>query len=743
MAPLRRVRASLLAVTAVAATLLAAAPAPSTATVSVAPPEVSPGAEAVAATPEPSPLPHVRRTGAPPLGASPGAEADAARVGRSLEANDMLSLAVSPGAEAVPAPVVQSAERTDTAPPDVSPGVEAVAPTPGASPRPDVRRVEAPPPAASAGVEAVAGAPPCRRSSARAPRRPPAAAGTAAAAPTGCAAACARDRVAAARARGAAPPTAAGCAAAGAPPAPTACASRCAPWTKTPPSGRWVGFRYEWRRVCRPHRPRRCRKTVCGPPGGGDPTVAPTLPPTVPPTLPPTVAPTLPPPTVLPTLPPTLPPTVAPTLPPPTVLPTLPPTLPPTVAPTLPPPTVLPTLPPTAPPTSTPTAPPTPPPTPWTFGDGLRSCTAANVRTRVEVRSLSAAARSRFTTAFRTLIDRGEYNPFVPFHSGNTDAAHFGAQFLPWHRLYILELEDALRAIDPLVVLPYWDWSVDALSPATSPVWGTDLLGGSLPGQCIPNGPFQNMQATNPSPHCVTRGFTSGPGGSMAGMTFEEAAVLAGVVEAGTPYSTFADAIELAHNRPHEAIGAAQLLDAQGQPTSPPGDMWSLGVSPNDPAFFLHHAFVDKLWADRQARADPTEYNGQHGGVAASASAVLAPFGAPVSTAFQLPCVRYGGGPVGARRRRRPRVPRRDGRPVPRADAARAVAGARAGADAAEAAFARRSGASEAQIARGRAALTAAATDAFLAGTLVAEVALPPAEVGGPVEEAAVAVGGG
>lgn len=345
---------------------------------------------------------------------------------------------------------------------------------------------------------------------------------------------------------------------------------------------------------------------------------------------------------------------------------------------------------------------------------------------------MSAAARTRFTSALRSLADAGTFASFVPVHADNSAAAHFGPQFLPWHRLFLLELEGALRSVDPSVTLPYWDWSLDSATPATSPVWGTTYLGGSRPGACIPDGPFRGLRGRLPVDHCISRGFTSGTPGGMAGMTFEEPPVLAALVAAGTPYSTFADAVELAHNQPHIAVGAAQLLDAEGEPTAPPGDMWSLRVSCGDPAFWLHHAFVDKLWADRQAQRTPTEYNGAHSGRRVSPADVLPPFGVPVSTALTLPCVRYAplpGGAAGGRRRRR--VGGGKGRELRRPAVEAAVTAARAPRAAAEAAFARRAGASAAQVARGAAALVDAATDAVLAGELDVDVSSGPGGEGG------------
>ena len=38
------------------------------------------------------------------------------------------------------------------------------------------------------------------------------------------------------------------------------------------------------------------------------------------------------------------------------------------------------------------------------------------------------------------------------------------------------------------------------------------------------------------------------------------------------------------------------------------------GTSPNDPIFFFHHAFVDKLWADWEQQHSGATYQPQVGG---------------------------------------------------------------------------------------------------------------------------------
>lgn len=147
------------------------------------------------------------------------------------------------------------------------------------------------------------------------------------------------------------------------------------------------------------------------------------------------------------------------------------------------------------------------------MGSALSRCSSSTRRTRKEVRDLSAGERRRFTAAVSAVMASGAYTTFVRVHAVGAGGAHWAPSFLPWHRLFLLEFEGALRVVDPAAALPYWDWSADAANPASSAVWGAELLGGSTPGACIPDGPFAGATVQLPSPHSVRRGFsTTGAG---------------------------------------------------------------------------------------------------------------------------------------------------------------------------------------------------------------------------------------
>ena len=70
----------------------------------------------------------------------------------------------------------------------------------------------------------------------------------------------------------------------------------------------------------------------------------------------------------------------------------------------------------------------------------------------------------------------------IPFTVGN--AAHSGPIFLPWHRMYLIRLEEMCQQVlnDSSFGLPYWDWAADGELPAhdqwRTDLWSADYIGG-------------------------------------------------------------------------------------------------------------------------------------------------------------------------------------------------------------------------------------------------------------------------
>ncbi|MFJ6700712.1 tyrosinase family protein [Streptomyces sp. NPDC091272] len=237
--------------------------------------------------------------------------------------------------------------------------------------------------------------------------------------------------------------------------------------------------------------------------------------------------------------------------------------------------------------------------------------------TRKNQRNLTRTEKQRLVAAFLELKRSGRYDEFVSVHvqyytaDGETGprAAHSTPSFFPWHRQFLLEFEQALRTVDPSVSLPYWDWTTDN-TPAAS-LWADDFLGGNgrKRDQQVMTGPFAHanghwqIAASVTEDRFLTRNF-GGPKGRVTLPTKEDVAwATRDAVYDSAPWDStatggFRNKLEgwatgnadkgNNHNRVHRWVGGVMLG----------------GASPNDPVFWLHHAFVDLLWL-RWQKAHP------------------------------------------------------------------------------------------------------------------------------------------
>jgi tyrosinase len=201
-------------------------------------------------------------------------------------------------------------------------------------------------------------------------------------------------------------------------------------------------------------------------------------------------------------------------------------------------------------------------------------------RVRKNQRTLTSVEWARFIDAVQTLAEAGtpspRYGEFVEIHRlamdthpGMAWGAHSmgpppmdGRNFLTWHREYLAKLEASLIMINPLVTIPYWDWVNDRAIPP---------------------------QLANPSDLAawgITRNAVFNPAWLPTGAQVNAAM-------AATDFVSFSSAIEGPHGWVHGAVG---------------GTMGG-STSPADPLFWLHHGFIDKLWADWQAANPGAAFN--------------------------------------------------------------------------------------------------------------------------------------
>lgn len=92
------------------------------------------------------------------------------------------------------------------------------------------------------------------------------------------------------------------------------------------------------------------------------------------------------------------------------------------------------------------------------------------VRQRVNLDCMNEGDLERLRGAFRELYslnkwpeDRRSYNNLALIHQNHCQ--HGWERFLPWHRVYLYEFEQALQDQAPGVTLPYWDWTMPQYRP--------------------------------------------------------------------------------------------------------------------------------------------------------------------------------------------------------------------------------------------------------------------------------------
>jgi tyrosinase len=244
---------------------------------------------------------------------------------------------------------------------------------------------------------------------------------------------------------------------------------------------------------------------------------------------------------------------------------------------------------------------------------------------RKNVTSLTPQERADYVRGVKAMKANGRYNRYVTIHANTTrftlvGAAHAGPAFLPWHRQFILEFErDLQNALgNPDFGLPYWDWAADSsLAQSAMSIWQNDFMGRDVnAANEVSSGPFAGTAqwaaidpATGATNLPLRRQFGGGSP-SLPNQANVDSALAVSIYD--TPPWTNASSGSFRnnlegftgsglHNRVHVWIG---------------GQMGNVPVAPNDPAFFLHHCNVDRIWAQWQLCSPTPQYLPVTGGPA-------------------------------------------------------------------------------------------------------------------------------
>ncbi len=203
-------------------------------------------------------------------------------------------------------------------------------------------------------------------------------------------------------------------------------------------------------------------------------------------------------------------------------------------------------------------------------------------------------------------------------HSG----AHMAPGFLPWHREFLrrFELEMRRTSGNPYITLPYWDWTA---ADSVSAIFSDDFLGGNGDANqqyFVISGPFRKgnwkmadryddsddefddfIDATTPLFRTgLQRRFNQNGNVALPVMAQVDSLLNVWRPYDSAPYDMHSDITRSMRNylegwwprgsSMHNAVHV--WVGGQMQTAS----------SPNDPVFFLHHANIDRLWWQWQAR---------------------------------------------------------------------------------------------------------------------------------------------
>jgi tyrosinase len=92
------------------------------------------------------------------------------------------------------------------------------------------------------------------------------------------------------------------------------------------------------------------------------------------------------------------------------------------------------------------------------------------IKQRMNLDCMSEPEIEKLRWAFRELYrfnkwpeDRRSYNNIALIHQNHCQ--HGWERFLPWHRVYLYEFEQALQDVCPDITMPYWDWTMPQYRP--------------------------------------------------------------------------------------------------------------------------------------------------------------------------------------------------------------------------------------------------------------------------------------
>ncbi|MER5931913.1 tyrosinase family protein [Streptomyces sp. NPDC002054] len=238
--------------------------------------------------------------------------------------------------------------------------------------------------------------------------------------------------------------------------------------------------------------------------------------------------------------------------------------------------------------------------------------------TRQNQKNLTRAQKKGFVAALLELKRNGTYDQFVRTHDRwfvpdrerRLRVGHMSPSFFPWHRRYLLDFENKLRELDPGLAIPYWDWTTDR-TPASS-LWAEDFMGGTgrASDRQVTTGPFAHAKGNWPITVGITEGrfLTRNLGRPRNPITLPTAAELQWAIDDPVydtdPWDSTASAGGFRNKLEGWAAPRSERWRNHNKVHQWIGGHMTGGTAPNDPVFWLHHAFVDLVW-DRWQKQHP------------------------------------------------------------------------------------------------------------------------------------------
>jgi tyrosinase len=203
-------------------------------------------------------------------------------------------------------------------------------------------------------------------------------------------------------------------------------------------------------------------------------------------------------------------------------------------------------------------------------------------RIRKDHKEMTPSERSAYVNALKAI--QPGVATLVATHTGAINVAHGTQLFFPWHRMFILDFENRLRNSTGsnqanLLTVPYWDWRTDFNSNSIQ--WDDQSFLGQFN---MPNFTwFGNLGRT------MSGNLSVDANQSNADHLNDRLNVPGGTFGS---FQTFVGDMEGHHNVTHGWVGGAMSFLTQ---------------SPRDPAFYLHHGFMDKLWQEWEDRGQSAQ----------------------------------------------------------------------------------------------------------------------------------------